>query len=312
MSLQWRLLTRKRTPRCAPPGVKFGLERTIGRRLTNLNASICFSRKETRKELSRPQFRLRIRTKSLAYIYQADIYCDDCGKAIKREITGKDRKPGERFSAHDSETWPQSCGDDEESDCPQHCGNHSTCLNAIEIIETRGKEAPYTRKVGCLVSHSLTSDGVEYIKDKISEGGAVAELWREEFSDYLDGWKPKLTSGRIEHFGKTIQGAVTELLKELQKNIGDDDRASDCDVYDDAACISVTIACSDSLDDWTYQTGDNSFTGSCYHFPYWGVSTLYRDSDCEALAAELIDDMLDSSVRLIMFLRIDNEREKDQ
>ena len=37
--------------------------------------------------------------------------------------------------------------------------------------------------------------------------------------------------------------------------------------------------------DWTYQTGDNSFMGSCYHHPIWAVVSLptIDDEDGEVL-----------------------------
>jgi len=67
---------------------------------------------------------------------------------------------------------------------------------------------------------------------------------------------------------------VSALLLELQPTIDDDYRAS-TDTEDDIPGMQVTIATTDGSD-WAYQTGDNSYTGSCYHHPYWGVMYLYR------------------------------------
>jgi len=77
---------------------------------------------------------------------------------------------------------------------------------------------------------------------------------------------------------------VAELLRELQSTIGDEYRASD-DPDDDTPGMQVTIATTDGVS-WTYQTGDNSYSGSCYHHPYWGVMYLYRDMNAKQIREE--------------------------
>lgn len=94
----------------------------------------------------------------------------------------------------------------------------------------------------------------------------------------------------FDTFKAKILPEITALLKELQKDIGEEYRASE---DDDTPSMQVTIALDDNLDRWTYQTGDNSFSGSCYHYPYWGVDTLTRESDCAELADELIELVAD-------------------
>lgn len=84
---------------------------------------------------------------------------------------------------------------------------------------------------------------------------------------------------------------VTDLLTALIPDIGDEYRASD-DPDDDQPGMMVTIATNDG-EDWTWQTGDNSFMGSCYHYRHWGVGYLYRDTDCRDLAESMVDDMLE-------------------
>jgi hypothetical protein len=64
------------------------------------------------------------------------------------------------------------------------------------------------------------------------------------------------------------------LLTALQKDIGDDYRATD-----------------DELSDWAYQTGDNSYTGGCYSYPYWGLGSISRDDDPADVADALLDDL---------------------
>jgi len=64
------------------------------------------------------------------YIYQADVYCDTCGAEIRLAL--KDRSPENRDdeTSYDSNEYPKGpYPEDQESDCPQHCGSHEKCLD---------------------------------------------------------------------------------------------------------------------------------------------------------------------------------------
>jgi len=142
----------------------------------------------------------------VAYIFAADIFCDDCGKYIKRavaaeSIDGRGLVEWVDFEGHDdmtyneqiddivdqldrldetcydSDDYPKYCSDDAEADCPQHCGSHEHCINAIGI--EGGKD------IGDWIGNDLTSDGIEYVKEAVREGGPVAELWKEYY-DWID------------------------------------------------------------------------------------------------------------------------------
>lgn len=84
---------------------------------------------------------------------------------------------------------------------------------------------------------------------------------------------------------------VAECLMALRPGIMNDYRASD-DPDDHLPGIQVTLGadCEDR-EGWAVQTGDNSFTGSAYGFAYWGVSALYRRTNCRELARELIEQI---------------------
>ena len=91
---------------------------------------------------------------------------------------------------------------------------------------------------------------------------------------------------------KTFQSEIENLLKFLKKNIQSDDRACEDDTLPG---ILVTVG-ADGNDDgsfsWSYQTGDNSYTGGAYGFPYWAVISLYRRSNCRVLASEAVNEIL--------------------
>lgn len=115
-----------------------------------------------------------------AYVYAADIYCEDCGEAIRERITREGlapKNPGDEWS-YDSDEYPKGpyCDGGGESDCPQHCGAGPDCFNAIELSDGT--------KIGAWLENKLTTDGVDYVNEEIQEGGEVAEIWAEFYCDY--------------------------------------------------------------------------------------------------------------------------------
>jgi hypothetical protein len=118
----------------------------------------------------------------MSYIYQADIWCDDCGRAICERLTCEGKAPADPNDewSFDSDDYPKRANDDDESDTPQHCAAGEDCLNAIEL--------PGGTKVGLLFGE-LTTDGVGYVKDAVVEAAEgfgdrqVVELWQQYFRD---------------------------------------------------------------------------------------------------------------------------------
>lgn len=85
--------------------------------------------------------------------------------------------------------------------------------------------------------------------------------------------------------------SVAALLVALKADICDEYRASD-DPDDNTPGMQVTIASTDGKA-WTYQTGDNSYAGGCYHYRHWGVIYLYRASNCRELARDAVAEVMD-------------------
>ena len=52
--------------------------------------------------------------------------------------------------------------------------------------------------------------------------------------------------------------------------------------------LDITFATNDEGDTWSYQTGDNSYTGGAYGLPHWSVSFI----DTETVASELYSDVI--------------------
>lgn len=80
---------------------------------------------------------------------------------------------------------------------------------------------------------------------------------------------------------------LVEVLKSLKSEIDDDMIDSDSDV----PYMQITISTNDDAETWSIQTGDNSYTGSCYGDPYWGVGCLTRDCDPSKVAEELFSSI---------------------
>ena len=131
----------------------------------------------------------------------------------------------------DTDDYPQWGSDDEESDCPQHCGNGENCVNSITL--SNGS------KIGCLIGTNLTTDGVEYVKEAVKEGGLCAtEVWQVEF-DYID-FPPD--------YQKELEGRnlTREQLVEVLESV-------DIQCYDDESYDTLWLAVLDNLKDGTIE-----------------------------------------------------------
>ena len=85
---------------------------------------------------------------TLAYIFQADIYCEDCGRDIRTRLTMDGNAPSNPSDecTYDSDNFPKGPYSDGggEADCPQHCAQ---CRAFLE--------------------NSLTQDGYEFVREAI-------------------------------------------------------------------------------------------------------------------------------------------------
>jgi hypothetical protein len=100
--------------------------------------------------------------------------------------------------------------------------------------------------------------------------------------------KVKSRSGRFVQL-PTIQ-QLSCLVRSIKKGgICDDYRAFD---YDDCPGVQLTIGINES-GDWDYQTGDNSYTGSAYHYPHWAVVGIYRRSNSVEVARDIQSQLAD-------------------
>jgi hypothetical protein len=118
----------------------------------------------------------------VAYIYQADVWCDDCGRAICKRLKREGKAPADSDDewTFDSDDYPKRASDDDESDTPQHCAAGEECVNALTLADGG--------KAGLLFGE-LTAVGVEYVKEALAEAEEgfgskqVTDLWQQHYRD---------------------------------------------------------------------------------------------------------------------------------
>lgn len=126
------------------------------------------------------------------YIYQADVWCDECAEKIKERLDetidpkGSDGQTYKDTDNDDSDGYPQGPYDDDDSetDCPNHCAAGEDCLNAVD-------------GVGCMLGR-LTENGVNYVLEALREPrrSDVVLLW---MSHYEISWPKDLYTLHLEN-----------------------------------------------------------------------------------------------------------------
>ena len=76
---------------------------------------------------------------------------------------------------------------------------------------------------------------------------------------------------------------VAALVRHTKPFIEDDYIADD-----DLPGIDLTVGWDPDTGEWSWQSGDNSFTGGAYFYPLWGVVRVYRQSNSRDLARDII------------------------
>jgi hypothetical protein len=114
------------------------------------------------------------------YVYMADVYCADCGRAKRKLILEEGNAPADWRDerTYDSDEFPKGPYRDEESDSPQHCGAGRDCLNALVLSDGI--------KVGAFLENPLTTEGERYVRELHRDSRSeVTQLWMD-FYDLSD------------------------------------------------------------------------------------------------------------------------------
>lgn len=99
-----------------------------------------------------------------------------------------------------------------------------------------------------------------------------------------------MTEKEFNTFTQSIKHEIVSLIEALQKEAGLFSADID-DCESESTSLDITISINKDATTWSYQTGDNSFVGSCYGDPYWGVTSFTKICDPSSIADYLLDDL---------------------
>lgn len=130
------------------------------------------------------------------FIYQAEMYCDSCGDAIKRILIAEGNGPEDPSDemSFDSDNFPKGPLPEVKTATPDHCASREACLEPIDLAEYGlkpgdelfGAEATH---IGANLSSGLYD--VSYLTELLEEDNptpfqcALFRLWRELFAEEL-------------------------------------------------------------------------------------------------------------------------------
>jgi hypothetical protein len=133
-----------------------------------------------------------------AFAYAADLWCEDCGRAIRARLDAAGRRPGGpgsrlREQDFDSDEYPKGPYGEGggEADSPAHCAAGEECVGAVDLgcpgEDAHGRST--TILVGAPLGNPLTAEGEAYVlaahREALAGGDrrqrAVTEHWLREY-----------------------------------------------------------------------------------------------------------------------------------
>lgn len=157
----------------------------------------------------------------MAYIYQADVWCDKCGEKIRAELTAQGKAPGdpEDERSYDSGDFPKYYdAENEESDSPDNCASGDCAGDR-----------------GTFLQNQLTSDGYKYLKSMLDEDEPNLPPAVQEWADYYSfkyhdnpynspvEWLLSVLEYHAKQIGETTHSsALLSIAQELARNMDSD------------------------------------------------------------------------------------------
>jgi len=105
----------------------------------------------------------------------------------------------------------------------------------------------------------------------------------------------KLTNEVKTELHSFIEKLEIAAPEDVNGELCDSCKNGDCCEYVCSA-MQLTIACNNDGTEWSYQTGDNSYTGGCYSLPHWAVGLVSHDCNRRQIMEDLIDQLEDIEV----------------
>ena len=160
------------------------------------------------------------------------------------------------------------------------------------------KEEIMVSQVKILLDELTSSIGNDYHADDDSQPLEIEETgirtWFERDRQHIELYRKDTDETIVEWWDDEVSSMVDDgYLKPDNWHDSAYEYALDNGLIPHKPGMQVTIASNDG-EEWTYQTGDNSFTGSCYHCQHWGVGYLYRDTDTQDLAESMVGEVFEA------------------
>lgn len=137
---------------------------------------------------------------------------------------------------------------------------------------------------GVLSWETIARECLSYMSEDDVDDMATSNEWVDsEEDEELD------TSDLLE--------SLSKIIKSLSSNVTDD--MIDHDWESPAIQITLGISVTNNTISWGWQSGDNSYTGGAYSYPYWGIGYVGKDlndEECKSLANDLLEEALDQTV----------------
>jgi hypothetical protein len=93
---------------------------------------------------------------TILYMYQASLYCEDCGKKLRADLDKQGKTPADPDErTYDSDEYPKECLAG-ESDSVSFCEGGADCEDAITLKSGH--------KIGCWLEEDLTDEGVKSLQ----------------------------------------------------------------------------------------------------------------------------------------------------
>lgn len=121
--------------------------------------------------------------------------------------------------------------------------------------------------------------------------GTVAEFSRTPEPEYevdpFDDCEPP--PPLVERLDFPDKEELVGILEEIKRNHAFDEEVDPLEEEVPSLCITLGVG----EDGNGIQTGDNSYSGAAYPYPYWGVEFMMADTDCGELADDLMEQIRD-------------------
>ena len=200
---------------------------------------------------------------TILYMYQATLYCEDCGKRLRADLDKQGKTPDDPDDerTYDSDDYPKECTAG-ESDSVSFCEGGEHCADAIDLAGGR--------KIGCWLQEDLTDEGVKSLRASLARKDLDPAL-RRAYKDiakalYVKYDKPQIREAKDER-GKLAQYSSVGGYTIGYYTSGGDMLCAECaeDPENDAEHVDV------------YLEGPTEFCAGCNK----EIESAYGDPDAE-------------------------------